>query len=464
MNRINMKGRGQALDGDLTTTGAICIASTSIFKVNGRRVLREGDVTTPCPRCNKSGTVVEGMPGFMVDGRRAAMDGARVTCGCDDGCRVIAPLGGALTSPRAQPVATPSSAAPSPKSPEPVSARYQQSFTAAAQDTMEPGFYIVPRSMSYEQVLANLSDPQTSLPHSMLQRLNPTYQQGFKAGEIFIIGDPTNGHTCTRQELQAMSAAQVAREALADLTNEEANFMMRHQADIAGLLNDVSLSVGVAQTMMAGSLERLQATLRNIELLHQREFTKHGNLRSAEFFADRKKLFQQMDGQLRSAFLNKKMNLGSHDTMRRDLGISSKSLVHHWTKAGVAGQIPGYATHLGKLARMSKYLERGGQIGIIVGAGSSYLKIEEACRFGETKTCRRVRLTEAGSFSLGLAGGTAGGKVASAGALYMCLGFGPVGAPICGIALIGGGALVGGVVGMSVGEAAGEFIFEVTEP
>ncbi|WP_244216059.1 PAAR domain-containing protein [Pseudomonas reidholzensis] len=112
-----MKGRGQALDGDFTTTGAICIASTSIFKVNGRRVLREGDVTTPCPRCNKSGTVVEGMAGFMVDGRRAAMDGARVACGCDDGCRVIAPLG-ALTPPRAQPVATPSSAAPSPKSPE----------------------------------------------------------------------------------------------------------------------------------------------------------------------------------------------------------------------------------------------------------------------------------------------------------------------------------------------------------
>ena len=45
---------------------------------------------------------------------------------------------------------------------------------------------------------------------------------------------------CTREELSAMSAAKPAREALAELTPEEAEFMMRHQAEIAALLSAVS--------------------------------------------------------------------------------------------------------------------------------------------------------------------------------------------------------------------------------
>ena len=157
----------------------------------------------------------------------------------------------------------------------------------ALQD-MEPGFYIVPRCMSYEEVLLELGAPQANLPRSLLERLNPTYRQGFKAGEIFVIGDGISRPVCTREELIAMSAAQQAREDLADLTEEEANFMMRHQAEIAGLLSDVSLATGVSQAMMAKSLDELSSILRKIEELHQRQFAKHGHLRSSEFFAERK--------------------------------------------------------------------------------------------------------------------------------------------------------------------------------
>ncbi|MDH2188281.1 PAAR domain-containing protein, partial [Pseudomonas sp. GD03651] len=92
---------------------------------------------------------------------------------------------------------------------------------------MEPGFYIVPRCMTYQEVLAELGAPQANLPSSILERLNPTYQRGFKAGEIFVIGDGLQRPVCTREELTAMSAAKQAREALASLTPEEAEFMMR---------------------------------------------------------------------------------------------------------------------------------------------------------------------------------------------------------------------------------------------
>src|SRR5690606_31553808 len=90
MRRANLKGKGQALDGDLTTSGATCIASLTAFKMDGFCVVRVGDSTTPCPLCSQVGTVVEGMPGFNIMGKLSAMDGARVACGCPDGSRVVA--------------------------------------------------------------------------------------------------------------------------------------------------------------------------------------------------------------------------------------------------------------------------------------------------------------------------------------------------------------------------------------
>lgn len=461
MTNVNLGGKGQARDGDFTTTGATCIAIGNAYHCEGRAVLRKGDVTTACPRCKQTGVIVESCPWLISDGQEVVMDGAVVACGCPSGSnRVLAPLNRGVPSvPDVQ--ASARNAPPAPAYPSSAD-RHSQAVASTTPVTGEPGFYIVPRSMSGQQVLSHLFGQHT-LATSRLRHLNPTFERGFKAGEIFVVGYQDNGHACTREEAQLIAAAEQARESLGSLSNDEADFMMRHQAEIAGLLGDVSLSMGVVQAMMTRSLEELQNTLRHIEHLHQREYAKHGHLRSPQFFASRKELFRQLDGQLRSAFLNKKMDLGSHTTLRRDLGISSKSVVHHWSKAGGPGQIPGYATHLDKLARMSKYLERGGQVGIVIGGVSSYLKIEEACRFGATEACRKIRFTEAGSFSVGLAGGAAGAKVGSTAAFYACLGFGPVGAPICGLALAGAGALVGSAVGMSVGESAGEFIFEVTE-
>jgi len=166
-----------------------------------------------------------------------------------------------------------------------------------------------------------------------------------------------------------------------------------------------------------------------------------------------------LSAQLRAGFFNKTLNLGSHDTLRRDLGISTKSLVHHWKKAGGPGQIPGYATHLDEVAKMSNYLKYGGYAAIGLGAGSSYLKVQEACRAGETDACKKIRITETGSFAGGLAGGFAGGKAASLAAKAVCS-FGVYGKAVCGIAMIGGGSYGAGVVGEEAGEWLGELTYE----
>uniref|UniRef100_UPI003EB6AD3C hypothetical protein n=1 Tax=Pseudomonas vranovensis TaxID=321661 RepID=UPI003EB6AD3C len=224
----------------------------------------------------------------------------------------------------------------------------------AAPGTLEPGFYIVPRSMSGPQVLAQLGNPH--LP-ARLQRLTPTFAQGFKAGELFILGDPDNGTACTREEAQLMDAAAQVRDALAELSEEEANFMADYPGKIAGLLGSASLSMGVSTVMLGQGLRQVEGTLRALEELHQRSFSLHGHLNSRDFFAARRELYKTLDAQLKSAFLNKQLNLGSYEMLRRDLGISTKSVGHHWSRAGGAGQIPGYATHLEQVAKTAKYLK-----------------------------------------------------------------------------------------------------------
>ncbi|EKT4560259.1 PAAR domain-containing protein [Pseudomonas putida] len=461
--RMNIFGRYQGLEGDQTTTGAVCIASRARGRVHGRNWLLQGDPTTPCPLCGQAGTIIEGESRWRQDDIPTALDGALVQCGCPSGSNRLVASGYAPAASRRAPAPEPvHEAPPQAQASNQISSSYQpgahQPSTAA--QGMEPGFYIVPRCMTYQEVLAELGAPQANLPSSILERLNPTYQRGFKAGEIFVIGDGLQRPVCTREELTAMSAAKQAREALASLTPEEAEFMMRHQAEIAGLLSDVSLAMGVSEAMVGKSLDELSDILRKIEDLHKDQFIKHGHLRHPEFFAERQKLFTQLSKNLNATVLNKRLNLGNYESLRRDLGISSKSLVHHWSKAGGPTHIPGYATHLDKLTKMTKYLKTGGRIGITIGGIGSAIKVSEVCKEGNSRACEKVKVTETSNFSGGLAGGWAAGKVSARVSAKVCWRFGP-GTVACGIVITGTGTLAGSVGGMKYGEKLGELVFEI---
>nr|WP_314873798.1 PAAR domain-containing protein [uncultured Pseudomonas sp.] len=459
MSRITINGKRQALEGDKTTTGSICIASDPTYWAESRQALRLGDVTTECPICKKPGVIAEGVPSFVIKQRPAVIDGALVECGCPLGSnRVIAQQGAAVANLR-------SSDAPTAARTFQVSAESlspAQAYSATLSELaseLEPGFHIVQRSTSFEQLLKTLEPSQVELPISSLKRLNPTYMYGFKAGEVFVLNSPRSHFSCTAMETELMMVADKARASLAILEPEEANFMMEHLGEIAGVLNGASQSMGVGKDMLERGLGQVKDTLQGIEKLHQRQFVAHGHLRSPEFFASRKDLYKQLEAQLRTAFLNKPLNLGSYDSLRRDLGISPKSLVHHWKKAGAPGAIPGYATHLDEVAKMSKYLKYGGRVGIGLGAGSSYLRVHEACRAGETEECRKIRYTESGSFAGGVAGGGAGAAAGRVAAAAVCQ-FGIWGKAACGIVTVGASAFGMSSALESIGEVVGEEIYE----
>ncbi|MGH8383023.1 PAAR domain-containing protein [Pseudomonas sp.] len=470
--RSNMFGRGEGLHGDKTTTGATCLSSLPQAAHCQRGILRKGDVTTLCPKCGKSGKIIEGDSRFTFYGIPVAVDGMIVLCGCPPGTnRLVAPLGewigpGGPAASRSAQTANRAAASPTSDTSRFAPAARAAPGMSAAPGTLEPGFYVVPRSMSGQQVLIELGGESRYLS-ARLHRLNPTFAQGYKAGELFVIGDPNNGTACTREEAQLMAAAAQVREALTPLNEDEANFMVRYQGVIAGLLSGASLSMGVGKDMLDQGLRQVQGSLRALEQLHQRMFSTFGHLNSPEFFASRQQLYRQLDAQLKSAFLNKLLNLGSYDTLRRDLGISTKSLVHHWSRAGAPGEIPGYATHLDQVSKTAKYLKYGGFVGIALGGGASVLKVQEVCRAGETEACKKVRFTEAGSFSGGLGGGMAGAYLGGKTAVAVCGGAavaGGVGVAVCGIVFVGGGALAGGLGTGAGGEWLGEFLYEKINP
>jgi hypothetical protein len=88
--------------------------------------------------------------------------------------------------------------------------------------------------------------------------------------------------------------------------------------------------------------------------------------------------------------------MDDYSKLKTALGISSKSLVHHWNQAGAPGQIPGYATHVDATSRAAKYMKAGGYIGIGIGGVSSLLAIQQVCSGDSGAACEKIKFTEGG--------------------------------------------------------------------
>ncbi|PHN30218.1 hypothetical protein [Pseudomonas sp. ICMP 460] len=329
----------------------------------------------------------------------------------------------------------------------------------------EPGFYIVLKSTTADELKAQLFASPDPAVIANFKALNPNLDQ-VKAGQMIVLSDPNN-YSCTYEETLLMEAAANVNKALQDLSPDEADFLARHRDEFESFFKYGSTAAGVGVAIFASNLEKVQASLRDIEALHQRAFLRDGHLRSPEFFAERKRLFGQLDSNL--TWLTKKgIGFPDHPNLKSALGISSRSLVHRWSKAGAPTQIPGYATHMDRVAKAAKYVSYGGWLGTAAGGGASYMKVQEVCASGNTEACKKVKYTESGAFVGGIAGGAIGGAtlgIGTTGAICVALGAptAGIGALVCGLVVIGVGSFAAGAVIGKTGENLGEVIYEVTK-
>lgn len=201
--------------------------------------------------------------------------------------------------------------------------------------------------------------------------------------------------------------------------------------------------------------------------MHTRTFHANGHLKSADFYAERKRLLTQLNAQL-TKLTKKSIDFPDHPNLKSALGISTKSLVHRWRKAGAIGQIPGYATHIDAVSKAAKYVKYGGWVGTAVGGGASAIKVQGVCAEGNVEACEKVKFTEAGGFLGGLTGGIVTGALLggpTAGVICAALGVptGGVGTFACGLIIVGASSLAAGEALGKGGEIIGERIYKATK-
>ena len=446
---IMMFGFAHARDGDRVSCGKdnkiyVIAGGVSYIKSNGRMVAGSLDSFSSCP-CRAGLIPSQDTAGYQSE-RSAAPNTTRTATAQAEPVAARAPV-----------ASRSSSFAPMPTLPVPVRDN--------SAELLEPGFYIVPKSTTREQLEASLFTVRDPAVMGKFKLLNPNLRD-VKAGSLIVLSDPNN-YQCTREEALLMDVAARTNQVLETLSPEEADFMVQHRDAIQTILGFGSDAIGVGASIFKNNLDNVSETLKKIEALHQHSFLRDGHLNSPTFLAERQKLLAQLDIHMTS-LTRKGIGFPDHPNLNRAMFLSPPSLVHRWTEAGGVGQMPGYATHLEGAAKASKYLKYGGWVGTAIGGGESAMKVQDVCAGGNAEACERIRFTEAGSFVVGIGGGMGAGWMLSApvvGALCIGLGVptGGIGTLACSIVVVGAGAYVGGEVGGKLGEMAGEVIYEATK-
>lgn len=323
----------------------------------------------------------------------------------------------------------------------------------------EPGFYIVPKSLSAEKLQAQLFPPPKPNVIAKFKSLNQL-DDVVKAGTLIVLSDPNN-QQCTYEESLLMETAHIVSTALAPLTVEEADFFAQHYEVIRRTLSDGSKVIGVGTAMAANHLDGIKAALKDIEALHISTIETNGSLNSKAFKKRRAELLQRLDGQL-TGLTKKVIGLPDHPNLKIALGIEHPHLVHRWRKAGGIGQAPGYATHIQGVVKASQYVKYGGWIGTAVGGGASVMKVQDVCTNENAEECEKIKFTETGSFLGGAVGSAVGASAASTICVALGVSSAGIGGALCGIVVAGAGSFRVGYMSEKGGEIAGELIYEKT--
>ncbi|KAF6688781.1 hypothetical protein HFD98_19170 [Pseudomonas sp. EKM23D] len=280
-------------------------------------------------------------------------------------------------------------------------------------------------------------------------------------GQLVIIPDP-HSVSCSGEEAWLMRHAEAVRRNL-DMNSSTGKVLIGNYDLLQSFMAYSSIGIGSATAAWARHLNDVAQTLEEIEQLHQR--LKHGALDREAFIQQRQTLFRRLDLQLQGA-ARFGTGLQGHESLKKVLGISTKSYLHK-------GEIAGYAQRIRETAQMSKWLGKGTYLGVALDVGVAGLEIKEACVTGREAQCRRAKYVETGRLVGAVSGAAVGGKYGAAFARRACdmvLGVSLKANARLACAIIGGAGAgyvggsevgdFGGFVGGKIMEIDGVFIFQ----
>ncbi len=298
---------------------------------------------------------------------------------------------------------------------------------------VQPGFCIAqqPGTLAWHaQDLFQGKNPEAQNYFMELNRDMPWV----KPGQLLIVADKNNkSQTVQLNHLQ--KSKNKVNLALATVDLPVANFFHRHYDAIAALTSWGDTMSGLIADSGEKYYNRIESILRKIEVTYQNQYRTKGSLISQQFFAERQALFSQLKPLLNS-LSRMSLKLKKYDSLKKTLGLSSRSIINDWEAAGV-GAIKGYADHIENAAKAAKFMKAGGWVAIGFSFTNTTNDVFNACYSGREHECTKAAVKNYSKFSASTVGGIAGGYGATVAAAPVCLAIGAatagVGGLVCGV-------------------------------
>lgn len=325
----------------------------------------------------------------------------------------------------------------------------------ASQSLVNPGYCIVqqPGTLDFQTRLL-FNDPNSDAARYFMQ-VNSDVQWS-KPGQMLILGAPGSNNSVQLKQLQL--AKKKVNGALADLNSGEANFFNQHFSTIAAVTNFMDKSLGVVADAGEKYFSEIEKKLKSIEWAYQNQYRAQGTLISQQFFVERQRLFSELDGLL-NKLSRLTLKMKPYNELKHALVLSSRSIVHEWSTAGVAS-IRGYSTYIDNASKAARFLKAGGWLAIGFAGANTTNEVYNACTAGREQSCSKVAVKKYSSFGASLAGGIYGGKYGAMAGAGVCVALGVatggVGLLACSIV----GAAAGGYVGGEIAGGATEYMMD----
>ncbi|MGO2258368.1 MAG: PAAR domain-containing protein [Hafnia alvei] len=466
--------------GDKTTCGGVVIEGDPNQTIMGKPTACEGHKVT-CGKDGKVYVITGGISSYWVMSPRAAGDlDSYSTCSCH--ARLI-PSSSAITYEHVSSSLGATHSAIEPEQPM----QYTQSAKKAnhsefvqtdpepqAEPQPEPrqavdaGFCVVempsnPKEYGDEKIFR---DPPAGT-RELYDSLNGSGK--FKTGSILLIVDPL------KQDPQQIATLQKAKArvdaALAPLSDEEADFLYKYRGAIDTFTAFGSGTSGMLSEVGKAYFEEINKILIKIQTTYKNAYMTRGALIGQQFYAERQVHFKQLDILL-NRFIKTKINMPQYESIKRTLGLSSRSIMHQWNQSGVS-DIEGYATFIEGSAKLIKGIKTLGYIGIALDFGNTSNTVYDACSVGRKDECTKAAFVGYSRFAGGTGFGVVGGQVVGLGSMSLCMwGLGLITAEVGGagallctaVGVVGGiaGGTKVGEYGGDIGEAIGYKLYEIT--
>ncbi|MGA9618858.1 MAG: hypothetical protein WBR09_16980 [Serratia proteamaculans] len=266
-------------------------------------------------------------------------------------------------------------------------------------------------------------------------------------GQMLIVADPRNPNQAM-QLTMLMQAKTRTSKAVQAGGGDFSAFLHRNYAAIAAFTNYGDTVVGLASDAGERYFGQIKNILVDIEKTYQNQFRMSGALIGTQFQVERVRLFGTLKPLL-NRLTRAQLNMKEYAQIKHALGLSSKSLVHEWSTAGV-GAIKGYSNYIDSASRAAKFMKTGGWVGIGLSGLNTTNDVYNACTSGREQECTKIAVKGYSNFAASTAAGIWGGEGGALLATGAC-------SIVLGASTFGAGILACGIVGAVLGGAAGSW-------